>query len=678
NLFTFQNTGTCSSDSIYLMQNDDPFFPPNSQSANVGQQLTVAGYGGADVPVCIAGTGAVACQSVPPAEPDCIATYVLEELPGGDFQVSMISDTTWTAPNNIVSSAQWTVKVPAGGFVPANLTSLIPGVSFSLASTYDAPSEDPSHDYISIILASPGTTLITFTKDQKVPLFTFTNDGTCQGDPVFLMDNETDPFFPPNSQSANVGQQLTVLGFGGADAPVCVQNLLADDCSPCGTITAGEDKIICPGGSALIELGSVAGTIEWSPTTGLSCTDCPNPTANPSVTTTYTVVVVDSNGCVMTDDLDVIVSIGATPGFSAVDGCEGIAVNFNDTTTSTDAIISWNWDFGDGTASSSQQHPTHIFSNSGNFEVSLTVTTGGGCNATISDFVTVFPSPGELPQDNFGICNGEGVTLQTPAALTSASWSPSTGLDDPNSLAPVATPSATTTYTVTLTNANGCTNQDQATVTVTNKPIIQDVVVIGASDCDAQSGGGSIIVTASGVAALEFSIDNGQTWQASNIFSNLSPGSNYVVLVRLESDLCPVAYNGNPVTIGSAAAANISNVSFTHPSDCATDDGTITITASGGIAPIQFSIDGGTTWQASNFFENLGGGTYQIRVSNADGSCVISDDDVVLNQPAPPTILTPVNDFTMCEGFTAQVSIQLSEDIQSQIITGQGSISFLT
>ena len=45
----------------------------------------------------------------------------------------------------------------------------------------------------------------------------------------------------------------------------------------------------------------------WAPATGLSCTDCPNPIATPSVTTTYSVLVTDSLNCVYNDDIEVVI-----------------------------------------------------------------------------------------------------------------------------------------------------------------------------------------------------------------------------------------------------------------------------------------------------------------------------------------------------------------------------------
>ena len=50
----------------------------------------------------------------------------------------------------------------------------------------------------------------------------------------------------------------------------------------------------------------------------------------------------------------------------------------------------------------------------------------------------------------------------------SYAWSPTTGLSNPNIASPTASPTSTTNYTVTVTDANGCTDTDQTTVTINN------------------------------------------------------------------------------------------------------------------------------------------------------------------------------------------------------------------
>ena len=79
------------------------------------------------------------------------------------------------------------------------------------------------------------------------------------------------------------------------------------------TADAGADTEITEGGSVVIG-GSPTGsggtapyTYSWTPTTGLNNAGIANPTASPSVTTTYTVTVTDAKGC--TDDDDVTMTL---------------------------------------------------------------------------------------------------------------------------------------------------------------------------------------------------------------------------------------------------------------------------------------------------------------------------------------------------------------------------------
>jgi len=63
---------------------------------------------------------------------------------------------------------------------------------------------------------------------------------------------------------------------------------------PIVTVT-GQDTVILGNSVKLVATGG--GKYSWTPTTGLSCTTCPNPTASPTITTKYSVTVTDSGGC---------------------------------------------------------------------------------------------------------------------------------------------------------------------------------------------------------------------------------------------------------------------------------------------------------------------------------------------------------------------------------------------
>ncbi|MGZ8517000.1 MAG: PKD domain-containing protein, partial [Chitinophagaceae bacterium] len=65
-------------------------------------------------------------------------------------------------------------------------------------------------------------------------------------------------------------------------------------------------------------------------------------------------------------------------------GCVPVRVNFKDlSATTVGSIISWNWDFGDGTTST-LQNPAHSYTSTGFYTVTLTATSSSGCKRTVS------------------------------------------------------------------------------------------------------------------------------------------------------------------------------------------------------------------------------------------------------------------------------------------------------
>ena len=156
-LFSFLNGGTCTGSIQIIDHATDPFFPPNSISANVGNSFAVLGTGGeaysgnfTSGPTDCCGNG-----TMPIATPNCLIEYVLEQLGPDSFQVCLIPDTTWTGTNAITSTAQVSIRVPTGSFVFGDLFNCInPGLSTEVLwfenSRHIAPLEAPAWDYYSI------------------------------------------------------------------------------------------------------------------------------------------------------------------------------------------------------------------------------------------------------------------------------------------------------------------------------------------------------------------------------------------------------------------------------------------------------------------------------------------------------------------------------------------------
>lgn len=98
---------------------------------------------------------------------------------------------------------------------------------------------------------------------------------------------------------------------------------------------------------------------------------------------------------------------------STTTGCFPLTVNFTDQSTAGSGTIShWQWDFGDGNLST-QQNPTHIYTSSGNFNVSLRITNSNGCTKTVTraNFINIM----EKPVPGFTITNA--TACRPPAAI---------------------------------------------------------------------------------------------------------------------------------------------------------------------------------------------------------------------------------------------------------------------
>ena len=95
----------------------------------------------------------------------------------------------------------------------------------------------------------------------------------------------------------------------------------------------------------------------------------------------------------------------------------------------------------------------------------------------------------------------------------------------------------------------------------------------------------------------------------------------------IELDLNDAIHNVLLKEMIDKVAPIISAVTAANPTDCGVIDGSITITASGG-GPLQYSIDGGTTWQASDNFTGLQAATYEI-------SCWVFYENILLDRSPP-------------------------------------------
>jgi PKD repeat protein len=353
---------------------------------------------------------------------------------------------------------------------------------------------------------------------------------------------------------------------------------------------AGSDATICLGAST--QLSASGGTsYSWSPSTGLSNASISNPVASPAATTSYTVTVT-ANGCTATDVVEVIVnSVNANAG-SDVAICSGAS-----TQLSASGGTTYQWSPAAGLSSATIGNPVA----SPSVTTTYTVTAfANGCSATDDVVVTVNNTVANAGLDAT-ICSGANTTLQASGGTT-YSWSPSAGLSDASIANPVASPSATTTYTVTAT-ANGCTSNDQVVVTVNSASVTagadQTICVGGTTQLSATGNGTFSWSPATGLsnatAANPFASPAQTTTYTVTITENGCTATDDVVVnvnvvpanAGADVDVClgstaqlsasgGTDYSWSPST--GLSAANIANPTFTGST---TSTYTVTVTSNG-------------------------------------------------------------------------------------------------
>ena len=178
-----------------------------------------------------------------------------------------------------------------------------------------------------------------------------------------------------------------------------------------------------------------------------------------------TLIVLDSLGCGDTLTVPFVVNPQPVANFtSSGSSCMNAPISF--TNTSTGNATSYTWNFGDGTATSNATNPTHSYTSSGTYNVSLIAMNSFGCFDTIVQPVFINLPPLANAGPNQTVCLGSSVNLSATGGV-SYSWSPGGLTGNPVSVSP----SNTTNYVVVVTDANGCTARDTVRIIVNQLPV---------------------------------------------------------------------------------------------------------------------------------------------------------------------------------------------------------------
>lgn len=215
---------------------------------------------------------------------------------------------------------------------------------------------------------------------------------------------------------------------------------------PLPVISLGDDLEVCSTASVVLDAGSSFGSYQWQD----GSTQRRYTATGPGL---YWVTVTNAMGCTATDTIRIL------------DRDARVVLNLgSDTSLCPDDVLvlrapeglkRYQWQ-------DNSTEPTLTIHDPGIYSVEVE----SNCGTILRD--TILIGRIELAVQASGtteLCRGASTQLSASGAL-SYTWSPADGLDDPSSPTPIASPSRTTTYTVTGTSDQGCTGSTTVTVTV--------------------------------------------------------------------------------------------------------------------------------------------------------------------------------------------------------------------
>ncbi len=516
------------------------------------------------------------------------------------------------------SSITGTLNVCVGSIT--NLDDLVTGGTWVSSNASVADVDPTSGDVTGI---ASGTATITYTLSTGCKTTSVT---TVNSMPTLSVATNNGPICAGTTLTLTAGSPANVTGYSWSGPVSITSSTSASASVPAATVAAAGDYTvtvtngtgvgcsddyittvvvnatptaaptnsgpICRGGTVTLTSNPANGAsvYSWSGAS-LSSTTAQNPTATPTVTTTYSLTVTDGSGhpgCSPATVYTTIVTVNATPAAAPTNNgpiCTGSTVTLTANPSGGAATYSWS---GASLSSSTAQNPTATPTVTTTY--SLTVTNGSGfsgCSpATVyTTTVTVNSLPALTSASNSGpICAGATLTLNSNGAsnVTGYTWSGPVAITNSTSASatvPAATTSASGTYTVTVVNGSGigCSRTYTTAATVNALP------TAAPSSNTPICNGGTVTFAANPAGTT-----NTYTWSGSNLSSTTAQNPTATPTVTATYSLT-VSFSGglpgcSPATVYTTTAT-VNSVPTASPTNngpsCSGSSVTLTATPGG-------------------------------------------------------------------------------------------------
>ncbi|MBP7496119.1 MAG: gliding motility-associated C-terminal domain-containing protein [Bacteroidales bacterium] len=245
-----------------------------------------------------------------------------------------------------------------------------------------------------------------------------------------------------------------------------------------------------------------------------------------------------------------------------------------------------------------------------------TLNTACGSSSTLykqTIIVNVNPMPIAEAGDDITQCAGGSAQLNASGG-TKYKWKPSTDLSDVNIANPVAAPTVTTTYYVTVSNQFDCSSSDSVVVYI-GAGLNLNISKTADETCGLKNGGASVVVNG-GTKPITYKWSS-TPQQTDSILKNVSAGKYYITVTD------KIGCTGKDSVIINGSPAPTAIISSTSDVYCGKQNGTAKVVVTSGTTPYKY------LWntippQDSSVAVNLASGSYTVTVTDSNNCTVIA------------------------------------------------------
>lgn len=420
-------------------------------------------------------------------------------------------------------------------------------------------------------------------------------------------------------QATQAGTYTAEIFDGSCKGKAQNKAVITQGTVPTGSITPSQVVLCGAGSSANLTVNGNGTSYQWY-RNGIKIAGATNAVYQATQAGSYMAELANST-CQGKTQNNAVVTEGVVPSGSITPASAALCGSGSSVNLTINGGSSYQW-YRDGVKITEATGASYLATQAGEYTAEIFNATCKGKAQNKAIIIQGTVPAGSIAPSNATLCGGGGSVKLTAGGGTSYQWYRN-GAKINGATGAVYQATQTGTYTADIFNAT-CSSKTQNSAVVNQNPSIAFSVSTTEPNCTSAFGEIKLQNVSGGSGnGFQYSKDNGQTFQQENTFSHLSPGT-YQMVVK---DNLGCTSNAVTAVIHSFVSTLKATTTATKIT-CTQSSASVTIAASGGTPPYQYSVDG-LALQTSNVVNGLVAGNHKAQVKDAAG-CIFEASFIVV------------------------------------------------